>query len=608
MTGCAGDTGVSGCDNRSRAGASEMTLKRTVVTRAAAAAPGKRMDAHRIDLDAHIARANITAAGGDRLLNGRAQVAFTAPCRTHAERQLQLMAASTRSTPIRGPLSSLLPALALAVAFTAVSAPGIALGFGFNDVAQRAAQLAATSYKTPSEKLPAALQALTYDQYRDIRFKPQRAWWRAAKLPFELMFFHEGLYYNEALRIHEILPDGTREIHFDPSMFDYGGNRIDHRALRGLGFAGFRVHYAINSPRYKDEVMVFLGASYFRALGKDQRYGISGRGLAIDTGLMSGEEFPRFTEFWIERPAPSARELRIYGLLDSPRAAGAFRFLLKPGAETVVDVRARLFLRQNVAKLGLAPLTSMYYFGENDRRGIDDYRPEVHDSDGLSIEAGTGEWIWRPLIDPKRLLVTSFSVTNPLGFGLMQRDRAFGSYEDLEARYDLRPSVWVEPKGRWGAGRIELVQIPTPDETNDNIVAFFTPDNPPPPGEPLDLEYRMLWQKDSETRPPLAWVAQTRRGHGYLRKPDDSIALMVDFEGAALRKLPAVAAVQAVVTADPNVDVIESNTIHNDATGGWRLALRVKRRDDKKPGELRAFLRSGNATLSETWSYVLPGS
>ncbi|HEV2220098.1 MAG TPA: glucan biosynthesis protein G [Casimicrobiaceae bacterium] len=502
----------------------------------------------------------------------------------------------------------MLPALALAVAFTAVSAPGIALGFGFNDVAQRAAQLAATSYKTPSEKLPAALQALTYDQYRDIRFKPQRAWWRAAKLPFELMFFHEGLYYNEALRIHEILPDGTREIHFDPSMFDYGGNHIDHRALRGLGFAGFRVHYAINSPRYKDEVMVFLGASYFRALGKDQRYGISGRGLAIDTGLMSGEEFPRFTEFWIERPAPSARELRIYGLLDSPRAAGAFRFLLKPGAETVVDVRARLFLRQNVAKLGLAPLTSMYYFGENDRRGIDDYRPEVHDSDGLSIEAGTGEWIWRPLIDPKRLLVTSFSVTNPLGFGLMQRDRAFGSYEDLEARYDLRPSVWVEPKGRWGAGRIELVQIPTPDETNDNIVAFFTPDNPPPPGEPLDLEYRMLWQKDSETRPPLAWVAQTRRGHGYLRKPDDSIALMVDFEGPALRKLSAGAAVKAVVTTDPNVDVIESNTFHNDATGGWRLALRIKRRDDKKPGELRAFLRSGNATLSETWSYILPGS
>ncbi|MGC1817137.1 MAG: glucan biosynthesis protein G [Casimicrobiaceae bacterium] len=518
------------------------------------------------------------------------------------------MPASTRSTPLHGSLSTLLPAFALALAFAAVSSAGVASAFDFNDVAQRAAQLAATSYKRPSAKLPDALQALTYDQYRDIRFKPERAWWRAAKLPFELMFFHEGLYYNDPVRIREIGPEGVREIRFDPSMFDYGPNRIDPRALRGLGFAGFRVHYAINSPRYKDEVMVFLGASYFRALAKDQRYGISARGLAIDTALMSGEEFPRFTEFWIERPAPSARELRIYALLDSPRAAAAFRFVLKPGAETVVDVRARLFLRQNVAKLGLAPLTSMYYFGENDRLGIDDYRPEVHDSDGLSIEAGTGEWIWRPLVDPKRLLVTSFSVTNPLGFGLMQRDRSFASYEDLEARYELRPSVWIEPKGHWGAGRIELVQIPTPDETNDNIVAFFTPDNPPQPGRPLDLEYRMLWQKDNETHPPLAWVAQTRRGHGYLRKPDDSIALMVDFEGPALRRLPVGAAVKAVVTADPNVDVIESNTFHNDATGGWRLALRVKRLDDKKPGELRAFLRSGNATLSETWSYILPAS
>ncbi|MDE2359778.1 MAG: glucan biosynthesis protein, partial [Betaproteobacteria bacterium] len=264
------------------------------------------------------------------------------------------MPALTRSSSIRGRLSTLLPALALALAFATVSSPDVASAFGFNDVAQRASQLAATSYRKPSAKLPDALHALTYDQYRDIRFEPQRAWWRAAKLPFELMFFHEGLYYNEALRIHEIGPDGTREIRFDPSMFDYGKNRIDPRALRGLGFAGFRVHYAINSPRYKDEVMVFLGASYFRALGKDQRYGISARGLAIDTGLMSGEEFPRFTEFWIERPAPSARELRIYALLDSPRAAGAFRFLLKPGTETVVDVRARLFLRQNVAKLGLA--------------------------------------------------------------------------------------------------------------------------------------------------------------------------------------------------------------------------------------------------------------
>jgi glucans biosynthesis protein len=420
------------------------------------------------------------------------------------------------------------------------------------------------------------------------------------------MFFHEGLYYNYPVRLHEVSAAGVRDIRFDPDLFDYGTNHLDPKALRGLGYAGFRVHYAINTPKYKDEVLVFAGASYFRALGKGQRYGISARGLAIDTALMSGEEFPRFTEFWIERPDAQARELRLYALLDSPRASGAYRFVLKPGVDTVLDVRVQLYLRQNVAKLGLAPLTSMYYFGENDRTGIDDFRPEVHDSDGLAVEAGTGEWIWRPLVNPRRLLVTSFAVTNPLGFGLSQRDRGFSDYEDLESRYETRPSVWVEPKGRWGAGRIELVQIPTPDETNDNIVAYFVPDVPPQPQEPYAFEYRLLWQKDNETLPALAHVTQTRRGHGYVRKPDDSIALMIDFDGAVLRKLPRDAPVRGVVNADANIDVVEANAYHNDVTGGWRLALRIRRQDDKKPGELRAFLRNGGTTLSETWSYILP--
>jgi glucans biosynthesis protein len=494
----------------------------------------------------------------------------------------------------------------LAAALVALSFCATCAAFGFDDVALRAKQLAAASYKKPDVNLPKELQELTYDQYRDIRFKPDRAWWHSAKLPFELMFFHQGLYYNYPVYLHEIAPDGVRDMRFDPDLFDYGANTLDPKSLRGLGYAGFRVHYSINSPKYKDEVLVFLGASYFRALGRGQRYGLSARGLAIDTALMSGEEFPRFTEFWIERPEPQARELRLYALLDSPRASGAYRFVLKPGQDTVLEVRAQIYLRQNVAKLGLAPLTSMFYFGENQRAGIDDFRPEVHDSDGLSIQNGTGEWIWRPLVNPKRLLVTSFAVTNPLGFGLQQRDRNFVDYEDLEARYETRPSAWIEPKGIWGAGRIELVQIPTPDETNDNIVAFFSPDVSPPPLQPLDIEYRMLWQKDSEVRPSLAYVSQTRRGHGYVRKPDDSISLIVDFEGPSLRKLTSETPVQGVVSADQNIDIIETNAYRNDVTGGWRLTIRLRRQDDKKPGELRAFLRNGGTTLSETWSYILP--
>src|SRR5690606_17214246 len=237
----------------------------------------------------------------------------------------------------------------------------------------------------------------------------------------------------------------------------------------------------------------FLGASYFRALAEGMRYGLSARGLAIDTGEASGEEFPRFVEFWINRPAPADRELIVFALLDSRRATGAFRFVIRPGAPTRIDVRARLYLREPVAKLGIAPLTSMFFYGENQPAPAPRLRPEVHDSDGLSIASSSGEWIWRPLQNPRRLLITYFALADPLGFGLLQRDRHFRSYEDIDARFELRPGAWVQPKGRWGAGRVELVQIPSPDETNDNIVAYWVPDNQPEPKKPFDVEYTLFW-------------------------------------------------------------------------------------------------------------------
>jgi periplasmic glucans biosynthesis protein len=494
--------------------------------------------------------------------------------------------------------------LGLALTVALVSAPVHA--FNFDDVAARAKQLAAASYKATSTDLPSDVARLTYDQFRDIRYRPERALWRASRLPFELTFFHQGSYFKEAVKINELVGTSVREVRFDPSQFDYGANKIDPTHMRTLGYAGFRVHFAVNTPKYKDEVLVFLGASYFRALGKNQRYGLSARGLAVDTGLTSGEEFPRFVEFWIERPAPNATELVIYGLLDSRRVAGAYRFVLKPGTDTVVEAKARIFLRENVTRLGIAPLTTMYFFGDNQHASRDDYRPEVHDSDGLSIQSGTGEWIWRPLVNPKRLLVTSFALTNPLGFGLMQRDRDFAHYEDLEARYELRPSAWVEPKGAWGAGRVELVQIPSPDETNDNVVAYWAPDSPPPPQQPFDLEYRILWQKDNPMRPPSSWVTQTRRGRGYVQQDDGTIGFVIDFDGPAIRKLPADAKLEGLISVDANATVSEMVVHRNDVTGGWRMNLRIKRQDENKAVELRAHLRNGPDAVSETWSYILP--
>ena len=500
--------------------------------------------------------------------------------------------------------------LLVSVLLLVLAAQG-AWAFDFDDVAQRAKELAATPYKR-GPGLPAELQGLDYDRYRDIRFRPERALWRDTKLPFEVAFFHQGLYFDQPVRIHEVTADGVREIRFDPELFDYGANPLDPAKLRNqnLGFAGLRVHFPVNTPKYKDEVLVFLGASYFRALGKGQRYGASARGLAIDTAAASGEEFPRFVAFWIERPAPGAKSLVVHALLDSRRATGAYRFVLRPGVDTVMDVKARLFLRERVGKLGLAPLTSMYLFGENQRPPYEDFRPEVHDSDGLSVQTAEGEWIWRPLVNPRRLLTTSFGTTNPRGFGLMQRDRDYAHYEDTEVRHELRPSVWVAPRGEWGAGRVELVQLPVPDETNDNIVAYWVPDQAPAPGEPYDFEYRLLWQKDAETRPPQAWVAQTRRGRGYTRKPDDSLHFVIDWEGPLLKQIAsdpkADVKVEAVVWADANARVLEINAWPNEVTGGWRSTLRLRRVDETKPVELRAFLRSAGGAISETWSYVLP--
>ncbi|HEY2560892.1 MAG TPA: glucan biosynthesis protein G [Caldimonas sp.] len=480
-----------------------------------------------------------------------------------------------------------------------------AWGFSFDDVAARASSLAARPYKPPAVNLPAELRELDYDAYRDIRYRPEKALWRAEKLPFELMFFHQGRAVTEPVTVNVIEPAGERVVAFDPALFDYGKNKLDPKALRGLGFNGLRIHYAINRPDYKDEVLVFQGASYFRAVGKDESYGLSARGLAVDTATSQGEEFPRFVEFWIERPRPRATSLVLYALLDSRRVAGAYRFVLTPGLETVMQVTARLYLRDKIEKLGIAPLTSMYAFGEN-QPGRDDYRPEVHDSDGLSVHLGDGEWLWRPLVNPRRLLVTSFATTDPRGFGLMQRDRSPSSYEDPEAQYERRPSVWIEPIGQWGAGRVELVQIPTPDETNDNIVAFWVPQPAPTPGKAFDVAYRIRWQGAGTMPAGKGWVVQSRRGRGFARKPDGDIQYVVDFDGPTLRALAPAADLEPVVWVDANAEVRERNLFKNPVTGAWRMTVRIKRNEAAKPVELRAYLKQQQSILTETWSYIVP--
>ncbi|HZP67963.1 MAG TPA: glucan biosynthesis protein G [Rudaea sp.] len=494
--------------------------------------------------------------------------------------------------------------LRVCLSFVALLAAPSVHAFGLADVDRRARDLASKAYKDTGANLPAAFAQLDQERYQAITYRPNAALWKPAKLPFTLEFFHEGWRFDRPVKIDEIAGSSTHEIAFNPQWFDYGKSGLDPIAASGLGYAGLRIDYAVNAPQHMDEVLSFLGATYFRALGKGQVYGLSARGLAIDTGLASGEEFPRFVEFWAERPKSHAQQLTIYALLDSPRASGAYRFVLKPGVDTTIEVTARLYLRENVGKLGVAPLTSMYFFGANQRAEHADYRPQVHDSDGLSIASSTGEWIWRPLVNPKRLLVTSFKLENPRGFGLMQRVRDFHAYEDLDAHYEAHPSAWVETLGNWGAGSVELVEIPSPDETNDNVVAYWIPEHLPAPKQPYEVHYRLHWQKDQETRPSTGWVAQTLSGKGYLKQADDSIGFVVDYVGPMFAGATD-GHVEANVSAPANAQVVAQDVRRNPETGGWRIRVRFKRQDAAHPVELRASLRSDDKE-SETWSYVLP--
>ena len=494
--------------------------------------------------------------------------------------------------------------LALMLGAAPSPATGADAPFSLDTVAAKAQQLAKESFQEPKGQVPDWLLKSTYDQWRDIRFRPEHSLWRERHLPFQVQFFHPGLYYNRVVTVNVVDPKGVHPLLFSPSQFDYGRTDFASKVPQNLGYAGFRIHAPIKTPNYYDEVIVFVGATYFRALGKQQVFGLSARGLAIDTALPTGEEFPYFREFWLETPAAKAKEMVVYALLDSPSLTGAYRFIVQPGEQTIVNVEERLFLRQPVKKLGIAPLTSMFFHGENTAPRFEDFRPEVHDSDGLLLNFQSGEWLWRPLDNPRTLDVSGFAIPNPKGFGLIQRDRNFDHYQDLETHAELRPSVWVAPRGDWGNGRTELVQIPTKLDTNDNIVAYWVPEQVPKPGDRVAYAYTMYWYGDDPGRPPAGRVLATHRDRGT---SDGAYRFVIDFVGKQLDALPADTVLRGVVTVASGEEVAElldQHVVKNPELGGWRLTFQVRPKR-KEPVELRAFLDKGGDTLTETWSYVI---
>ncbi|ATQ67611.1 MULTISPECIES: glucan biosynthesis protein [Methylosinus] len=494
--------------------------------------------------------------------------------------------------------------LGRAVAQTAPN--GQAPHFGFEDVVRRARDLAGAPFEAAPPQLPEQLDRLDFDSWRDIRFKPERALFANIPGSFRLHTFHLGFLHKRPVTVNTIRDGIPTPIPYSPALFDYGRNKFDKPLPINVGFAGFRLHYPLNDPHIYDEAISFLGASYFRFLGRGQKYGLSARALCIGCGDNS-EIFPFFREFWIETPQAGSNRAVIYALLDSEAATGAFRFELSAGQESTIDVQATLFARRANVKFGLAPLTSMYLTGENDRRMRDGFRGELHDSDGLLVHDESKEWLWRPLGNPPLARMTTFADPNIRGFGLMQRDRDFDSYQDIELAYETRPSYFVEPQTPFGEGAIELLELPTPDETNDNIVVSFVGSAAPEIGKPFSYAYRITSLLDLERLSPngraVNTFATTARALGSSEPVTPGAQrFIVDFaEGELSYFVNDPSQVEAVVTTSKG-SVIRSSVAANPHIDGLRAMFDVV----TKPGEtadLRAFLKAGPRTLTETWTY-----
>ena len=477
-------------------------------------------------------------------------------------------------------------------------------GFTFETVRQQAEEVSRAAYKAPAEALPKGAETLDYDQFRQISFKRERTVWRGEGLGFELQVLPTGWLYKVPVEINIVDQGQVRPLEADNGFFDLGPLAGKLAPEARLGFSGFRLLAPMNRPDLFDEVIVFQGASYFRALSRGQSYGLSARGLALDIGEPAGEEFPFFRRFWIEKPRPEARSLVIYALLDSPSVAGAYKITVTPGAPTCTDVEMTLYPRKDLANVGIAPLTSMFLFNTLNRTRVSDFRNAVHDSDGLAIHNGLGEQIWRPLNNPRRLQTSHFIDQNPRGYGLIQRARTIGHFQDLEAAYERRPSAWVEPREGWGPGMVELFELPTEEEIHDNIVAFWHPRAPLSAGKAHTFSYGLAWGNDS---PSMAGgrVIASRSGlaNGPQRK-NGIIQFAIDFSGFGASAGDALPAAKVEASAGGvSAPIVERNA----DSGGYRVAFTL---DPKGApyAELRLVMTMGaqspNAKpVSETWLY-----
>lgn len=489
-------------------------------------------------------------------------------------------------------------ALAAAPVWRGVTALAGETSFNRERLVALAATLANSDFKPPPA-VPEDFNKLGYDQYRDIRFRNELAFWLGEERGFTLELLHAGFIFRTPIEIYVVEGDIAHPIKYNTHLFDFGPYLEVPPMHDQPLFSGIRLRFPINTLAHADEFIVFQGASYFRAVGAGQRFGISARGLAIDTAEPRGEEFPFFRTIWIERPDRGAKTIAVHALLDSPSVTGAYSFRIAPGHATLMEVEATLFARNDLAHLGLAPLTSMYLFSSRERSRFQDFRRAVHDSDTLAIARSSGEWLLRPLANPMSLQVSAFAEPALRGFGLQQRASDYLNYRDLEARYELRPSTWVEPKGDWGEGQVELIEIPTDGEFNDNIVAFWRPRDPLPGGRSLSYSYWLTWGPLVSEK-QLARVTDTAVG---LTQDHRSQLFVVDFLPPMQHDAPVFLGADIKPQVSASKGKLKNVVGRIDPTsGGYRVSFELET-SGVELSELRLVLTRGGQILSEAWVY-----
>jgi len=501
-----------------------------------------------------------------------------------------------------------------ALAFAGVSNDelGPPIPFSFESLQAQAEELAKGPFEKPVVPSPEALAEITYDKYQRIRYRADKSLRLDPGGHYPVQLFHLGKYATEPVHIHIVDGVQAREVIYSRELFEIPEGHPARKLTAGAGFAGFR----IMADDLKNDWFAAMGASYFRTSGPFDQYGLSARGIAIDTAMPKPEEFPRFSHYWLRGPIEPDGPVTIYGLLEGPSLAGAYQIQTRRLTDAkgihriVMEIEAELFVRQDIDRIGIAPFSSMFWYGEASRKQTVDWRPEIHDSDGLAIVTGAGERIWRPIINPPRVMTSAFIDNNVQGFGLLQRDRDFVHYLDDGIFYERRPSVWVEPLDPWGEGAVHLVEIPTDDETSDNIVTYWAPKEPFKAGNKRTYRYRLSWLDDIPFPDAVARATGTWTGLGGRpgqNRPAGVRKFVIDFQGKTFGGLGRDDGVELIVNASRGTVSNAYNHPVVDQKERWRAFFDIKA-DGTEPVDLRAFLRKGKQALTETWIYqYFPG-